>query len=495
MQNSRTRIERRACGAGCRTLSRVALRLPYLCILPFAFCISLSAQTTQTNRTTTNTGTTGTANRTTGTGSTGSSANSGSAGTTRQYRNNTQLGDALIQIDPESRSLIIVADEDTQKEITHVIKNLDRPKPQVLIKVLFAQVSLDDSTDFGVEGSYAFNVGQPASSQLLTSAVQAVTGTTTTGTTTTTPTQTTTTTTTKPLTGGGTKVTATSSTQPYPTVTSGLAGPSSNFGLASQTTGGFFRLNTQNATATLYALATKGKVSVLSRPSILARNNQQAVIVVGQEVPIPTSNQITDTGQQIQSVSYQDVGIILRVTPFITINKTVEMIVSPEISSLSTQTVALSSNFAAPVINKTSAETVVVTPDKTTVVIGGLMQKQTSSSVNKVPILGDIPLIGNAFKRTTKTDSKTELLIFLTPYIVEGTDKLEELTIDQVNRTDLPAQAFQAGDVSQYLDSTLSLMPQSKAVVVPGATPPVEVQTTTKTTRHTTTTTKAAGSR
>ena len=70
-------------------------------------------------------------------------------------------------------------------------------------------------------------------------------------------------------------------------------------------------------------------------------------------MPIPTSNQITDTGQQIQSVNYQDVGIILRVTPFITLNKTVEMIVSPEISALSTQTVQLSANFSAPIINKT----------------------------------------------------------------------------------------------------------------------------------------------
>ena len=296
-------------------------------------------------------------------------SNSNSAGSTRQYRNATQLGDALIQIDPETRSLIIVADEDTQKEITQVIKDLDRPKPQVLIKVLFAQVTLDNSTDFGVEGGYAFNVGQPSLTQLGTSALQAITGVAASAT----PSSTTTSTTTN-----GVTTTQTVTTGAQAATTSGYAGPGTNFGLAGQSTGAFFKLNTQNATATLYALSTKGKVSVLSRPSILARNNQQAVIVVGQEVPIPTSNQITDTGQQIQSVSYQDVGIILRVTPFITVNKTVEMIVSPEISSLSTQTVALSSNFAAPVINKTSAETVVVTPDQTTVVIGGLMQKQTS---------------------------------------------------------------------------------------------------------------------
>ncbi len=370
-----------------------------------------------------------------------------------------------------------MADEDTEKEITQVIKNLDRPKPQVLIKVLFAQVTLDNTTDFGVEGGYAFNVGQPSLTQLGTSALQAITGVAASAT----PSQTTTTTTTN-----GVSSTQTVATSTYPQGTSGYAGPGTNFGLASQTTGAFFKLNTQNATASLYALATKGKVSVLSRPSILARNNQQAVIVIGQEVPIPTSNQITDTGQQIQSVSYQDVGIILRVTPFITTNKTVEMIVSPEISSLSTtQTVALSASFSAPIINKTSAETVVVTPDQTTVVIGGLMQKQTSSQVSKVPLLGDIPYLGNAFKRTTKTDSKTELLIFLTPYIVEGTDKLDELTVDQINRTDIPAQAFPTQkDVSQYLDSTLSLMPGPVHQPVPT---PVPADKKTVTTKKTTT--------
>ncbi len=423
---------------------RWRLALATVCLLSTP--AALRAQTTGT--TANRTGTTAQTNTNRGTtGGTGS-ASSNTAGTTRQYRNNTQLGDALIQEDPETRSLIIVADDDTQNEIVKVIKNLDRPKPQVLIKVLFAQVTLDNSLDFGVEGNYAFDLGKPATTQLITAAAQ--------------------------------QAVSTASAAIIPTPTTGGVNAGSTFGLASaagQSNGAFFTLNTKNAAATLYALATKGKVNVLSRPSILARNNQEAVIVVGQEVPIPSSNQITEAGQQIQSVSYQDVGIILRVTPFITVNKTVEMIVSPEISSLSTQTVQISSNFAAPIINKTSAETVVVTPDATTVVIGGLMQKQTSSNVSKVPLLGDIPVVGNLFKRTTVSSNKTELLIFMTPYIVEGTDKLEDLTVDQINRSDLPQQTFNQKDVSQYLDSTLKLMPQTAAA-------PVTTTTTTTTAKR-----------
>ena len=394
------------------------------------------------NTTTTNQNT---ANRTT----TGGGGNAATAAATRQYRNNTQLGDALIQIDPESRSLIIVADDATQEEIGRVVRNLDRPKPQVLIKVLFAQVTLDDSLDFGVEGSYAFDIDKPATTQLVTAAAQ--------------------------------QAASAAAAAIIPTPTNGRAGAGSNFGLAAaanQSNGAFFTLNTQNAAATLYALARRGKVNVLSRPSILARNNQEAVIVVGQEVPIPTSNSITDNGQQIQSVQYQDVGIILRVTPFITTSKKIEMIVSPEISSLSQQSVQISSNFAAPIINKTSAETVVVTPDATTVVIGGLMQKQTANNVSKVPLLGDIPVVGNLFKRTIVSSQKTELLIFMTPYIVEGTNKLEELSIDQLNRSDLPQQTFNQRDVTQYLDNTLALMPEKM---------PVPATTTTTTTTKLTT--------
>ena len=452
-----------------------ALLLPLL--LPAA---RLRAQTANTGQRTTTGNNGGNTQQRQGGGSTAPS--SSGASSTRTYRNNTQLGDALIQIDPESRSLIIVSDEDTDREITKVIKNLDRPKPQVLIKVLFAQVTLDNNSDIGVEGSYAFNVGSPPISQLLTSAVQAATtGTSTSGTSTTTSTSPSTTTVTTTPTANGGSTTVTNSNIPYTTNTSGTAGPSSSFGLANQTTGGFFRLNTANATATLYALQQRGKVAVLSRPSILARNNQEAVILIGQSVPIPSGNVISDTGSNSTSVTYQDVGIILRVTPFITTNKNIEMIVAPEISSLSTQTVQISQNFSAPIINKTSAETVVVTPNETTVVIGGLMQKTDSTQINKIPLLGDIPLLGNAFKRTTKVSEKTELVIFLTPYIVEGTDKLEDLSVEDLNRTDLPQQAFTPKDVEQYLDNNLQLFPPSQPAA--GATSITRKSTTTTTRR------------
>jgi len=420
-----------------------ALMLILLTLWPSA---PLPAQTTNTRSTTSTSGRTGSG------GPSSSSSFSGDS-TTRQYRNNTMLGDAIVQIDPESRSLIVVADNDTQEEIAKVIANLDRPKPQVLIKVLFAQVTLNKNLDLGLEGNYSFNLGASPLQQLLSgplsAAAQSAVGPSATSIAT-------------AVTGGTSTVTTTSTTPPTTLATlQNPSGVSTNFGLASETAGSFLRLNTANATATLYALAQKGDVNILSRPSILARNNQEAVIVVGQSIPLITSSQITEAGQTINTVQYQDVGIILRVTPFITSSRSVEMIVSPEISSLSSQTVPISNTVNAPVINKTSAETVVVTPDATTVVIGGMMQKQQTSSVDKVPILGDIPILGYAFRHTVKGDAKTELLIFLTPYIVEGTSNLKSLSADEVNRTDLPDTAFKDHELNRYLDTLRPVSPPS----------------------------------
>jgi general secretion pathway protein D len=133
-------------------------------------------------------------------------------------------------------------------------------------------------------------------------------------------------------------------------------------------------------------------------------------------------------GNSINSITYTDVGIILKVTPYVTTDGLVQMIVAPQISSRSIDsTVQISANVNAPVIDIRSADTVVITPDGQTVVIGGLMKNDNSQSESKIPLLGDIPLLGNLFKRKTKTSDKNELLIFLTPYIVRSPGELAEM--------------------------------------------------------------------
>ncbi len=366
-----------------------------------------------------------------GGGGSGSSASTGP----RQYRSNTLLGDAIIQIDPETRSLIIVTDEDTHAELEKVILDLDRPKPQVLIKVVFLEVTWDKNSDVGVEGSYTFNVKNPVQATTGSSAV----------------------TKTGSVTSGGT-TTATNSTLTTPLGSPASVGETVNlsnlYGLSQLTSGSFVRVASDNWSATLHALASRGKTEVLSRPTIMARNNQQAVIVVGQEVPFVTNSRVTDTGQTINTVQYDNVGIILRVTPFITTHNQVEMIVAPEISSLTDQTVAISNTASSPVIAKRSAETVVVTPDGKTSVIGGLLQTQKTSSVQKIPYLGDIPLLGLPFKRTVKGETKTELLIFLTPYIVRDVEELENATSEEAHRSELVHKAFSEKDLEKFFKET-----------------------------------------
>lgn len=389
-------------------------------------------------------------NRTTGAGG----ANSTGA---RQYRSNTMLGEAMIQVDPETRSLVVVTDEDTHLELSKVIRSLDQPKPQVLINVVFLEVTYNKGSDIGVEGSYTFNLknGLPGSTGSVSSTNVSTRAT-----------------------GNanfpGTTTTTTTSTTPT-NVAASLAstvGLESVFGLAQATDGTFARVITDDWQATLRLMATNGKVEVLSRPSILARNNQEAVIVVGQEVPFITNSRITDNGQTINTIEYDNIGIILRVTPFITSDGMVEMIVAPEISTLTDRTVPISNNAAAPVIAKRSAETVVVTPNGATAVIGGLMETQRIESVRKIPILGDIPILGLPFRRTIKDDVKKELMIFLTPHVISRPSQVEELASSEIARTELVEKAFTETEMEKFFENPLQSRKDSgEAVQVRRAIP------------------------
>ena len=380
------------------TLARLSLARILAAFLLLAAWLPVSAQTTRQNS-----GNRSTGNRTTNNNNANRRATTsggGRAGADRQYQNSTMLGDAMITSDSVTRRLIVVTDDETNESIKEIIASLDRPKPQVLINVVFMQVTHNKDLDLGTEFSHK---GTYLGNDIVSTAATA-------------------------------------------------------FG--SPTTGGFFNILNADVDATIHALSTVGKTEILSRPSILARSSQQATIMVGQEVPFITNSRISDTGQTTNTVQYQDIGIILRVTPFITSEGLVEMIVTPEISALSEKTVAISDTVNTPVIDKRSADTVVVTPSDRTVVIGGLISNQSVNQDNKVPILGDIPLLGHAFKRTVKQNSKTELLIFLTPHVVQQPEDLSRLTDSERGKLQLKSGAFNTEDVNKYLD---------RAVLAPGS--------------------------
>jgi general secretion pathway protein D len=220
-----------------------------------------------------------------------------STANSRPYVPNGTIGDAVISSDPDTKQITVIADDETAQYIKQVIHGLDRPKPQVLIKVVFLEVTYNNASDIGVEGNITGKLRGP-------------------------------------MTGTASNI--------FGLLSAGAAPVPPGAGLYSVLGNDF--------SATLRLIAQAGKTEILSRPSILARNNQQATINLGQEVPLITSTRFDTLGNQINTVTYQPVGVILQVTPFITPEGLVEMIVSPQISELAdrSQWVPISSGPAVP---------------------------------------------------------------------------------------------------------------------------------------------------
>ncbi len=317
---------------------------------------------------------------------------------TSSYVPATEVGEAIISSDPETRKIIVVTDDETAAYIGQVITNLDRAVPQVLIKVVFLEVTYRKGMNLGFEGNYSKDLG-----------------------------------------GGSTGV------------VNQIFGLAQQGGTPNPPGAGMYQVLGQDFQVTLRAIAEAGKTEVLSRPSILARNNQQATITVGQEIPLITNTRFDNVNGQINSYEYRSVGIILRVTPFITDEGLVEMIVNPEISNLADQTIPIAVGLSAPVINTRSADTVVVTPDGQTVIIGGLMQKTGTETEGKIPFLGDIPGLGFLFKNKNTAGSRTELLIFLTPHIVKRPTQLVGMTSNAQKNLQLVPQSFSEQELNRFL--------------------------------------------
>jgi general secretion pathway protein D len=202
--------------------------------------------------------------------------------------------------------------------------------------------------------------------------------------------------------------------------------------------GGIFQINESQFSATIRALDTTGKLDVLSRPYILASDNQLATITVGQTVPYVTGSTISgDTGGVTNTVNYSNVGILLDVIPHINPDGMVILDVAPQVSALLDSRIQISADVQAPVFSNRSAQTRVAVENNQTVVIGGLMQDQKNAIVSKVPLLGDVPWIGALFRNTKTTKTKTELLIFLTPHVAARPDMLQAMQEDEVKHTKL----------------------------------------------------------
>ncbi len=338
--------------------------------------------TTTSNTTTANRGTTAT-----------SSMSSPRLSSSSQQTATDLSGQVFVVPETDTNSLLVMTSSTNYPKVKAILDELDRARPQVLIKVLIAEVSHENTEDLGLETSI---LNQSNS--------------------------------------GGT----------------GFMG-GTNFSVSAQTTGLVFNLVENHITAALHALEGVSKVDVLSRPYILTCDNQQASIMVGQSVPIPTGSVVEATGTTTPVTStsfvYDNIGIILTVTPHINPDGLVIMDVEPQVSSVSTvtSTVEISPNVFAPVFDMRAASCEVAIRDGNTIVIGGLMQDRIDNHVDKVPILGDLPGIGQLFQHVKKDKTKVELLIFLTPHVAQVPEDLPGMSAGEMSGTKVIKGAVEPG--------------------------------------------------
>lgn len=292
----------------------------------------------------------------------------------------------FIQADPATNALIITASEAVYRNLRSVIDQLDARRAQVYVESLIVEVSADKAAELGVQ--WAGLTGDEGSSYRV--GVASAFG------------------------QGGNNL-----------INQAIARNSPNGGLLPPGNGFNFGIFKQeNGSLTLGAIAraleTEGNANILSMPNLITLDNEEARIIVGQNVPFLTGQFTTGASggaagvNPFQTIERRDVGLALRVRPQISEGGTVKMAIYQEISAVLPRTVGASDITTT----KRSIETNVLVDDGQILVLGGLIEDRIEDSVEKVPALGDIPVVGNLFKYQTRKGTKTSLMVFLRPTVV-----------------------------------------------------------------------------
>lgn len=296
-------------------------------------------------------------------------------------------GNIAITPDKATNALVITASPRDFRVIKGVIEKLDIRRRQVYVEATIMEISLDKQRDLGFEFR---GTTDPASSNN----IEVIGG----------------------SSFGGIEA---ASANPL-----GLSGQ----GLVVGAVDGTITWGSQtfyNIGALVRALETESGVNVLSTPHLLTTNNEEAEIVVGENVPFVTSRAQTSAGTPLETIERKDVGIKLKLTPQINESDFVKLKIFQEISNVKETPLQGASDL---ITTKRSAETTIVARDNQTVAIGGLIKDNEYDTASKVPCLGDIPLLGMLFRYTEKKKEKTNLLIFLTPRIVRDAEGIAAIT-------------------------------------------------------------------
>ncbi len=331
---------------------------------------------------------------------------------------------AVVVAEPVSNTLLIAASGPVFEEVARIIARIDSPPPQVLVQVTIAEVQLTKHEEFGVEIGIQSPVLFARSS---------------TGTSPGTPGfnfNTTTLATGSPTTGSNPGLPNTT------VVNQGVVGFQGlgNLGVGrsgANGIGGFvFSAASDSVNLLIRALGEQGRVDILSRPQLLLTDNQQGFFQVGQSYPRLDTAIVTGTGLSQQGITYIDIGIVLRVTPRISPDGRVIMRVEPQISAASPTLVNLGGGLVATAFDIQTVQTTVQASDGETILLGGLIRKVDSKNENKIPVLGDLPWVGAAFRFRTQDIQKRELVFIMTPHIIRSEADMARVTAAEMRRGD-----------------------------------------------------------
>ena len=308
--------------------------------------------------------------------------------------------DVTIAADTTLNAIVVKADPGTMSEILSLLEKLDTPRAQVMIEAAIVEVAIDEGSSLGVEMAAGDEGGD--SVPLVSTSLNGVISTLLAGT-----------------------------ISPDNSQISVINGLSS---ITSPTLAGA-KIDTEGVSfgAVVNALANNSDANLLSTPSILTLDNQEAKILVGREVPFRTGSFSTTgdgTSNPFTTVNRQDVGIELVVTPHVFENNDVRMEILQKITNVINTPVG-GSAFADVVTSKRTIETTVLAADGQTIVLGGLIQDDINSTNVRVPVLGKIPLLGALFRSTTQDRTKTNLLVFLRPTILQSTENSTQLSLER----------------------------------------------------------------
>ena len=302
----------------------------------------------------------------------------------------------FVQADPSTNSLIITAPEPMYRQLRAVIDQLDSRRAQVYIESLIVEVDPSQSVDVGIQWQALGNANGTY------------------------------------IPGAGTNFSTAGSN-----ILNGQ-GTTAIGALASLATGGNIGLIRNFGTgyslaAIARALDTQKGTNILSTPNLVTLDNEEARIVVGQNVPFVTgsfTNTGTGTTSPFQTIERKDVGTTLKIKPQIGENGTVRMTIYQESSSVATTT-AVGTDNAGPTTNKRSIESTIVVDDGQIIVLGGLIEDSFSVTRDKVPLLGDIPYLGALFRSESRNRKRTNLMVFLRPVVMRDQAASNKISLDR----------------------------------------------------------------